>query len=72
MKNRIYQLEGEDSDLALFEIPSQIQAVQECFDEAFAAVSESDDLLSAAADWLEENYGITRIYIQDYVFTDKL
>ena len=72
MKNRIYQLEGEDSDLALFEIPSQIQAVQECFDEAFAAVDGSDDLLSEATDWLEENYGITRIFIQDYVFTDKL
>jgi hypothetical protein len=75
MKNRIYQLEGQDRDLALFEVPSEIKDVQQCFDEAFAAAENDEDetyILDEASEYLEENFNIVRIYIQDYVFTNKL
>jgi len=72
MINRIYQLEGQDSDLALFYVPGTIRGVQGCFDEAFKKFEDSEYLLNDAADWLKEEYGIERIFIQDYVFTDKL
>ncbi len=69
---RIWQLEGQDSDLALFFVPEGNKNIQGCFDEAFEACKDSEDLLNDVAEYLDHDYGITRIYIQDYAFTDKL
>ena len=72
MKNRIWQLEGECSDLGLFYIPGSVEDVQDKFDEAFEKFKDSDHLLNDATDWLEDRYCIERIYIKDYIFTNKL
>jgi hypothetical protein len=69
---RVWQLEGECSDLALFMVPDEHTNIQLIFDNAFEAVKGSDHLLNDAADWIEDHYGIKRIYIQDYVFTNLL